>query len=89
MIREIVLKEEQNCRQHANEPTLERGTPRTEFVNDWLLHHEVALTDALGMDNCPELKLLARILVAPSTSKVQAPFLQDVIQADAVHMSSK
>jgi hypothetical protein len=88
MIQEIVLKKEQNCRQHANEPTLEQGTPRTEFVNDWLLQHEVALTDALGMDNCPELKFLTGILVAPSTSKVQAPFLQDVIQADAAHMSS-
>jgi hypothetical protein len=47
----------------------------------------MALTDALGMDNCPELKFLAGILVAPSTSKVQAPFLQDVIHADAAHMS--
>ncbi len=70
MIQEIVLKEEQNCVQHANEPTLERGTPRTEFVNDWLLSHEVALTDALGTDNCPELKFLTGILVAPSTSMV-------------------
>jgi hypothetical protein len=87
MIQEIVLKEKQNHRQHANEPTLERGTPRAEFVNDWLLRHEVALTDALGTDNCPELKFLTRILVAPSTSKVQALFLQDVIQADAAHMS--
>jgi hypothetical protein len=87
MIREIVLKEERNHRQHANEPTLERGTSRTEFVNDWLLHHDVTLTDALGTDNCPELKFLTGILVAPSTSKVQAPFLQDVIQADAAHMS--
>ena len=53
-------------------------------MNDWLLRQEVALTDALGMDNCPELKFLTGILVVPSTSKVQAPFLQDVIQADAV-----
>ncbi len=56
-------------------------------MNDWLLRHEVALTDALGMDNCPELKFLTGILVASLTSKVQAPFLQDAIQADAVHMS--
>ncbi len=47
----------------------------------------MALTDALGTDNCPELKFLTGIFVAPSTSKVQAPFLQDVIQADAAHMS--
>jgi hypothetical protein len=87
MIQEIILKEDQNCRQHANEPTLQRGKPRTEFVNDWLLRYEVALTDALGTDNCPELKFLTRILVAASTSKVQAPFLKDVIQADAAHMS--
>ncbi len=58
-----------------------------EFVNDRLLRHEVALTDALGTDNCPKLKFLTGTLVAPSTSKVQAPFLQDVIQADAAHMS--
>ena len=56
-------------------------------MNDWLLRHKVALTDALGTDNCPELKFLTRILVAPSTSKVQAPFLHNVIQADEAHMS--
>jgi hypothetical protein len=66
---------------------LEQGTPRKEFVNDWLLCHEVALTNALGMDDGPEIKLLTRILVVPSTSKVQAPFLQDVIQTIAAHMS--
>jgi hypothetical protein len=43
--------------------------------------------NALGMDDGPEIKLLTGIFVAPSTSKVQAPFLQDVIQADAAHMS--
>jgi hypothetical protein len=83
----IVLKEELTHREHANEPTLRQGTPRMEFVNDWLLHHDVDLTDALGMDNGPEIKFLTGILVAPSTSKVQAPFLQHVIQADAAHMS--
>ncbi len=56
-------------------------------MKDWLLHHEVALTDALGTDNCPELKFLTRILVAPSIFKVQSPFLQDVNQEDAAHMS--
>jgi hypothetical protein len=56
-------------------------------VNDWLLRHEVALTNALGMDDGPEIKFLTGILVAPSTSKFQAPFLQDVIQANAAHMS--
>ncbi len=75
------------CREHANKPTLEQGTPRKEFVNDWLLPHKVALTNALGMDDGPEIKFLTGIFVAPSTSKVQAPFLQDVIQANAAHMS--
>ncbi len=56
-------------------------------MNDWLLCHKVALTDALGMDDGPEIKFLTGILVAPSTSKVRVPFLQDVIQADAAHMS--
>jgi hypothetical protein len=87
MVQAVTLKEELTCQEHANEPTLEQGTPRKEFVNDWLLRHEVALTNALGMDDGPEIKLLTGILVASSTSKVQAPFLQDVIQADAAHMS--
>jgi hypothetical protein len=87
MIQAVILKEELTPQEHANEPTLEQGTPRKEFVNDWLLRHKVALTNALGMDDGPEIKFLTRILVAPSTSKVQVPFLQDVVQADAVHMS--
>ncbi len=56
-------------------------------MKNWLLHHKVALTNALGMDDGPEIKFLTRILIAPSTSKVQVPFLKDVIQADAAHMS--
>ncbi len=44
-----------DSREHANEPTLEQGTPMKEFVNDWLLRHEVALTNALGMDDGPEI----------------------------------
>jgi hypothetical protein len=87
MVRAVVLKEELTHQEHANKPTLERGTPRKEFVNDWLLRHKVALTNTLGMDDGPEIKLLTRILVATSTSKVQAPFLQYVIQANAAHMS--
>jgi hypothetical protein len=39
------------------------------------------------MDDGPEIKFLTGILIAPSTYKVQVPFLQDVIQTDAVHMS--
>ncbi len=64
---------------------MERGTLRKEFVNDWLLRYEVAQTNALDMDDGPEIKFLIRVLVVPSTSKVQAPFLQDVIQADVAH----
>jgi hypothetical protein len=74
MIQAVVLKEELTCQEHANEPTLEQGTPRKEFVNDWLLRHEVALNNELGMDNDPEIKFLTGILVAPSTSNVQVPF---------------
>jgi hypothetical protein len=87
MVQAVILKEELTPREHANKPTLEQGTPRKEFVNDWLLHHKVALTNALGMDDGPEIKFLTGILVAPSTSKVQAQFLQDVIQANAANMS--
>jgi hypothetical protein len=39
------------------------------------------------MEDGPTLKFLTGIFIATSTSKLQGPFLQDVIQPDAVHMS--
>ena len=39
------------------------------------------------MEDGPPVKFLTGIFIATSTSKLQGPFLQDVIQADAAHMS--
>ncbi len=39
------------------------------------------------MEDVPQFKFLMGIMIAPSTSKNQVPFLQEVIQADAAHMS--
>jgi hypothetical protein len=75
------------CRENRKEPTLERGKSRTDFVNDWIVEHELLLNDALGVEDSPEMKFLTGILFATSTSKLQAPFLEDVIQADAANMS--
>jgi hypothetical protein len=86
-IRAVVVKEELDRREIANEPTLERGQPRLDYINEWLRKHELELTNSLGMEDGPDLKFLTGILIATSTSKAQAPFLQDVIQADAAHMS--
>jgi hypothetical protein len=38
------------------------------------------------MEDGPQFKFLMGIVIAPSTSKKQVPFLQEVIQADAAHM---
>ena len=86
-IRAVVIKEELDRRELANEPTLERGQARVEYLNAWFRTHEVELTFFLGMEDGPELKFLTGILIATATSKAQAPFLQDVIQADAAHMA--
>ncbi len=34
MVWAVILKEELTPQEHANEPMLEQGTPRKEFVND-------------------------------------------------------
>ena len=39
------------------------------------------------MEDSPQFKFLMVIMIAPSTSKYQVPLLQEVIQADAAHMS--
>ena len=49
--------------------------------------HDIFLNTALGSEGGTPFKFLTGILVAPSTSKAQVPFLQDVIQADGAHMS--
>ena len=50
--------------------------------------HEVVLNEQLGMEDGPlQSKFLTGIFIATSSSKVQVPFLQDVIQADGAHMT--
>jgi hypothetical protein len=48
---------------------------------------DIYLNTALGSEGGTAFKFLTGILVAPSTSEAQVPFLQDVIQADGAHMS--
>jgi len=86
-IRVLVLKEELDRRERSKEPTLERGQPRVDYVNKWLIDHQIQLEKSLGLEDGPEVKFLTGILMATSTSKTVAPFLEDVIQADAAHMS--
>ncbi len=57
------------------------------FIEQWFIKNEVALTAQLGMEDGPPLKFLTGIFIATSTFKLQGPFLHDVIQADAAHMS--
>ena len=65
----------------------QRGQQRLDYVNKWLIDHELELNNSLGVEDSPEVKFLTGILIVTSTSKAQAPFLQDVIEADAAHMS--
>jgi hypothetical protein len=56
-------------------------------VNNWKKDNDVFLCNALGLEDGPPYKFLMGVLIAPSTSKKQVLFLQEVIQTDAAHMS--
>ncbi len=86
-LRSTVVREELTRRENNKEPALERGAQTEEFVKNWLIGHDVPLTNQLGMHAGPPLKFLTGVFIATSTSKQQVPFLQDVIQADGAHMS--
>jgi hypothetical protein len=60
---------------------------RREYLSNWMTDHDIFLNTALGSEGGTPFKFLTGILLAPSTSKAQAPFLRDVIQADGAHMS--
>jgi hypothetical protein len=60
---------------------------RRDFLSNWMTNHKIYLNTKLGSEGGTAFKFLSGILVAPSTSKAQVPFLQDVIQADRAHMS--
>ena len=84
----VVVVEEEIKRGDANEePQLSPGAESEAFVQEFFLKNEVPLNRQLGMADGPPVKFLAGILVATSTSLLQVPHLQDVIQVDAAHIS--
>ncbi len=60
---------------------------KIEYVNNWKWDNDIFLCDAFGLEDGPQYKFLMGSFIAPSTSKKQVPFLQEVIQVDAAHMS--
>jgi hypothetical protein len=54
---------------------------RRNFLSNWMTVHDIFLNTALVSEGGTPFKFLTGILVAPSTSKAQVPFLQDVIRA--------
>ncbi len=81
----IVLKEEID-RQKAAKSSMSRQE-KVNYVNNWKKDNDTFLCDAFGFEDCPQFKFLIGIFISPSTSKEQFPFLQEVLQADAVRMS--
>jgi len=82
VVREELKRREDN----KKEPALTRGAQTKEFIKNWLIENDVPLTTQLGMHDGPLLKFLNGVFIATSTSKKQAPFVQDVIQADGAHI---
>jgi hypothetical protein len=60
---------------------------KVEYVNNWKKDNNAFLCDAFGFEDGPQFKFLTGIFISPSTSKEQFLFLQEVLQADAAHMS--
>jgi hypothetical protein len=81
----IVLKEEMD-RKKATKLDMSRDE-KVEYVNNWKKDNDTFLCDAFGFENGPQFKFLMGIFISPSTSKEQFPFLQEVLQANAAHMS--
>jgi hypothetical protein len=80
----FVLKEESD-RLKVEKLTMTRNKCQ-EYVNNWKKDNDIILCKALGLEDGPQYKFLTGIMIAPSTSKNQVPFLQEVIQADIAHM---
>ena len=81
----IVLKEEMD-RQKAAKSGMSRQE-KVNYVNNWKKDNDTFLCDAFGFEDGPQFKFLTGIFISPSTSKEQFPFLQEVLQVDAAHMS--
>ncbi len=56
-------------------------------MNNWKKDNDIFLCNAQGLEDGLPYKFLMGIFIASSTSKKQVPFLQEVIHADAAHMS--
>ncbi len=81
----IILKEEMD-RKKADKQSMSRQE-KLEYVNTWKKDNDTFLCNTLGIKDGPQYKFLMGIFISPSTSKNQVPFLQEVLQADAAHMS--
>jgi hypothetical protein len=81
----FVLKEELD-RLMVEKRTMKRDKC-WEYVNNWKLGNDILLSNALGVEYCLQFKFLTEVMIAPSTSTNQVLFWQEVIQADAAHMS--
>ncbi len=81
----IVLKEEMD-RQKAAKSSMSRQE-KVNYVNNLKKDNDTFLCDAFGFEDGPQFKFLMGIFTSPSTSKEQFPFLQEVLQVDAAHMS--
>ena len=86
-LRQTVIREEILRREAIKEPVLEKGEMTNSFVRKWLIDNEVELTHQLGVEDGPPQRFLSGMFLCTSISKLQVPFLQDVIQADGAHMS--
>jgi hypothetical protein len=81
----IMLKEEMD-RKKAAKLSMSRQE-KVDYVNNWKKGNDTFLCDAFGFEDGPQFKFLTGIFISPSTSKEQFPFLQEILQADAAHMS--
>ncbi len=81
----IVLKEEID-RTKAAKLDMSRDE-KVEYFNNLKKDNDVFLCDAFGFEAGPQFKFLTGIFTSPSTPKEQFPFLQEVLQVDAAHMS--
>ncbi len=81
----IILKEEMD-RKKAAKLDMSKDE-KVEYVNKSKKDNDAFFCDAFGFEDDLQFKFLMGVFMSPSTSKEQYPFLQEVLQADAAHMS--
>jgi hypothetical protein len=84
-VNSIMLKEEME-RQKVAKSGMSRQE-KVKYVNNWKKDNDTFLCDNFRFKDGPQFKFLMGIFIPPSTSKEQFPFLQEVLQADAAHLS--